>query len=693
MRFLIFLFFVPFFAFAGWEDVISNQEAQAQLEKVKVINQNLKLEKFTTKEDFEDFLIKKLYDKIKKFCSRPLPVPMLYKWVELGTNGVSHSNTNLQKVGVDEPEILKVDNDYVVYYNKDLHKIFLIQAPGGNELDLSKVKILSTIKVPKVIRPYSVNLFLYKKQLVVIWTRYSEALRQTVTDVVVYKILNDKFQFQRLYDTKWSYVQARIVDGKLYVVTSYNLSSVIRNICDQLEPDLLKKVFLPASVNIYFDKNSHFKVGNKTYPIAFNVFKPEEKNILYLPKDLENIDLWKLSFALVNIIDLDNQTRQNQYIIFGNISAWQIHMTLQSLYLVGRYYENYAWRCGANMRCLVPYFYKGWYTLIHKFDLKNFQYVNSQVVPGSLINQYSMDENQQGYFRIFTKNLYPQRYTNLFVLDKNLNLVGKLTNIAEWEDFKSARFEDDKAFLVTFKATDPLFVIDLKNPAKPKILGQLKIPGYSLYLHTLKFWNWISWDYLLGIGQQAKEISSHRSLPKNVKIDLYKVNYVSGSVKQVGSLILGKEEKYGINGSYTPVFDNPRTLVLSYITWDTQKIVKLFLPVYLAEDKTITQCTQTYEYENWQKKVTAQHCIDRTVKKPYFVGVKALNIFSTWIVEDKNLSKNLLQYLNISNLFSYKQQNHRCGYFKWKKWVVFEINTKLADFYDKITDKILWFKK
>jgi hypothetical protein len=51
------------------------------------------------------------------------------------------------------------------------------------------------------------------------------------------------------------------------------------------------------------------------------VFKPEEKNILYLPKDLENIDLWKLSFALVNIIDLDNQTRQNQYIIFGNISA------------------------------------------------------------------------------------------------------------------------------------------------------------------------------------------------------------------------------------------------------------------------------------------------------------------------------------------------------------------------------------
>jgi hypothetical protein len=79
MRFLIFLFFVPFFAFAGWEDVISNQEAQAQLEKVKVINQNLKLEKFTTKEDFEDFLIKKLYDKVKKFCSRPLPVPMLYK--------------------------------------------------------------------------------------------------------------------------------------------------------------------------------------------------------------------------------------------------------------------------------------------------------------------------------------------------------------------------------------------------------------------------------------------------------------------------------------------------------------------------------------------------------------------------------------------------------------------------------------
>jgi hypothetical protein len=79
MRFLIFLFFVPFFSFATWDDVIQQEEQQAENEKIKTINENFKLEKFATSDQFEDVLIDKLYDKIIKSCSYnifPQPVPM-----------------------------------------------------------------------------------------------------------------------------------------------------------------------------------------------------------------------------------------------------------------------------------------------------------------------------------------------------------------------------------------------------------------------------------------------------------------------------------------------------------------------------------------------------------------------------------------------------------------------------------------
>src|SRR5690606_22698817 len=87
---------------------------------------------------------------------------------------------------------------------------------------------------------------------------------------------------------------------------------------------------------------------------------------------------------------------------------------------------------------------------------------------------------------------------HLFILDGNLKQVGAVNDLAKGERIYSARFMGDKAYLVTFKETDPLFVIDTKNPAAPKVLGELKIPGFSNYLHP------IGENHLLGIGYDTE---------------------------------------------------------------------------------------------------------------------------------------------------------------------------------------------
>lgn len=94
-----------------------------------------------------------------------------------------------------------------------------------------------------------------------------------------------------------------------------------------------------------------------------------------------------------------------------------------------------------------------------------------------------MDEDQQGNFRILTSKRTDQQSTDLHILDKKMNVIAGLYDIEPGEQFKASRYMGNKLYLVTFRQTDPLFVIDLANILKPTIVGELKIPGYSTYLH------------------------------------------------------------------------------------------------------------------------------------------------------------------------------------------------------------------
>lgn len=146
-------------------------------------------------------------------------------------------------------------------------------------------------------------------------------------------------------------------------------------------------------------------------------------------------------------------------------------------------------------------------TDIHKFNLSaaGADYVSSAAVDGRLLNQFSMGEHN-GYLRVATTTGEPWAWdeatskNHVVVLgerDGDFFEMGSVRDLAPGERIYAARFVGDRGFLVTFKQVDPLFTLDLANPEAPRVVGELKIPGFSEYIHLLDK------DHLLTIGRAA----------------------------------------------------------------------------------------------------------------------------------------------------------------------------------------------
>ncbi len=177
-------------------------------------------------------------------------------------------------------------------------------------------------------------------------------------------------------------------------------------------------------------------------------------------------------------------------------------------------------------------------TIIHKIsiDEENLDYKAKGSVPGRLLNQFSMDESGDR-FRVATTNEfyipYEGRvtYNSVYVMDEDLDIVGSLDKIAQDETIFSARFMGDRLYLVTFQQIDPFFVIDLSTDT-PKILGELKIPGFSNYLHPYDE------DLIIGVGRDTKETGNGRVQQLGVKIALFDVSNVE-KPKVLDEVIIG----------------------------------------------------------------------------------------------------------------------------------------------------------
>jgi hypothetical protein len=179
-------------------------------------------------------------------------------------------------------------------------------------------------------------------------------------------------------------------------------------------------------------------------------------------------------------------------------------------------------------------------TTIHKFSLSSSPaaatYEASGVVKGRVLNQFSMGE-YKGFLRVATTTGYvwhPETHNSVFVLGQNgsvLETAGMVTGIAPTEDIRSARFVGDRGFIVTFKKTDPLYAIDLSDPRNPRIAGELKIPGFSTYIHMMDE------DHLLTIGFDADDQGSFAWF-QGIELQIFDVSDLSQPT-QVHKEIIG----------------------------------------------------------------------------------------------------------------------------------------------------------
>ena len=235
------------------------------------------------------------------------------------------------------------------------------------------------------------------------------------------------------------------------------------------------------------------------------------------------------SFYGLNLKDL-SQDLTNMTVLIGGASTMYVSL--------GNIYVTY------------PTWSEGQYTSIYRVSIDGgsltFQAKGS--VPGNILNQYSMDEFN-GYFRLATTNWKETTENSVYVLNMNLTTVGalELKNAEVRETIQSARFIGNKAYIVTFEQKDPFFVLDMSDPAAPKVAGKLEIPGFSSYLHPYDE------NHIIGLGMENS----------TVKLSLFDVTNVNAP-REIAKHIVQGDYTYS-QALYEPrafLFDKAKQLLV-----------------------------------------------------------------------------------------------------------------------------------
>ena len=507
----------------------------------------------------------------------------------------SVSNTNVQVAGVDEGDAVKTDGTNLYYYNGTDRTVVITRA-----FPADKMEVLKTIKMPDSFG--EPELYVADGRLTIVASKWAQdplagrrwVDRSAKTAVAVYSLADLAHPtLERYLQVDGSYVRSRRVDGRLYLVSQNSLRVPYETYALPYYADtafhadaanfgadlraLSAADVLPRTTEIrrVAVGQGNVAVGGKSVPYSAASSTAKCASVDYVLPDEETAKKLNLdpSFVTVSVVDLaDAAVPAATKVVFGD--AQEIHLGDGALYLAARQYSSRPWSCPRGAYCILPYFQADENTLLHKFALKGdaVTYVASTVVPGAAAGQYAMDANG-GNFRIVTKASYPDHATNVFTLDAGLKKLGALTGLAKGEDFRSSRFIGDRLYLVTFQQIDPLFVISLTDPAKPSVLGELKIPGYSTYLHPY------APGKLIGLGYDTVTNQWGGTQNGGLKVDLYDVADVANPTR-LSSYTLGGQ------GSYSDALTNPRAFV-----WNADRKT-LLLPVTLYEK------VSTGSYEN-----------------------------------------------------------------------------------------------
>jgi inhibitor of cysteine peptidase len=423
-----------------------------------------------------------------------------------------YSTTNIQVEGVDEADVVKTDGEYIyVVSNKS---VFIVKAyPAEDAEVISEIDLNGTFR----------GLFINGDRLVV------------------------------LEDERYRVYEKSAYEGPRTFIKVYGVS-------DREKPDLKRD---DSFDGYYFNSRM---IGDYVYVVINQPAYCREDEVA-LPKIYSDDGVKEISATDIYYADISDYSYAFSTIVAVNVQNDDQEPTLKP-FLLGATSNMYV--SLNNIYIILPENEK---TLIYRIYIDGNQIgiEASGEVPGYVLNQFSMDE-YEGYFRIATTTGHVWRTwgeapskNHAYVLDMNLDIVGKLEDLAPGETIYSARFMGNRGYLVTFRKIDPLFVIDLGDPRNPIILGQLKITGYSDYLHPYDE------NHIIGIGKETEAADEGDfAWYQGVKISLFDVSDVENP-KEIDKYEIGDR------GTDSPILTDHKALL-----FDKSKNL-LVIPVLVAE--------------------------------------------------------------------------------------------------------------
>ncbi|NJD06519.1 MAG: hypothetical protein FIA97_08455 [Methylococcaceae bacterium] len=449
--------------------------------------------------------------------------------------GYAHSSTNVQVQGVDEADLVKTDGDYL--YSVQGGRVRIVRAYPAKDMAL-----LASIELDGGLSPS--ELYLEGNRLVVIatgWNSPQPAEPQADVKMGFWWPVGEPKTIARVYDVSdrakpalerevsfsGSYLTSRMIGDSVYLLgrTYPSLYLAAARASEAAKPaKATRQTALPSVSDSAVG-------GGKDKPLSLS-------RVYYFP------DFVEPDYVIIAGFRLSQPAAPadiKSFLGAGDVA----YASTGSIYLSAADYGV----ANADGTAPTPA------SRIYKFDIDQGQsrFRIAGEVPGTVLNQFSMDESG-GYFRIATtvsqwvqkgETGELQSWNNLYTLNGDLKIAGRLEHLADGERIYSARFLGDRCYLVTFRQVDPLYVVDLSNADAPKVAGELKIPGFSNYLHPYDA------RHILGFGQDVGE--DGQSLG-GVKLALFDVSDLSKPTLR-HSLVIGSQ------GSYSDLFYDHKALL------------------------------------------------------------------------------------------------------------------------------------
>jgi uncharacterized secreted protein with C-terminal beta-propeller domain len=527
----------------------------------------------------------------------------------------SYSTTNIQVEGVDEADIVKTDGEYIYvatnnnFQSTSQNNVYILQANPQDSRVIAKIALGNNT--------YVAGLFLSQdsSKLVVIGSQYQLYALEAAAraeDIMSYPYYSSVNTFLSVYD----------VSEKAIPVLARNLT-------------LSGSYFNSRMIGNYV----YAVVSQPTYLVNDNVVLPQvyentkasdiEPTRIYYTDAVEPTYFTFTTFIGLNIMD-DAQEPTNMTIMMGGTS--NMYVSLGNIYVT----------------------YPTWseqeqYTSIYRVSV-NGSILSDKIAKGSVagyvLNQYSMDE-YNGYFRLATTSWNETTRNTVYVLNSNLTTIGevKLENAEVRETIQSVRFMGDKAYVVTFEQKDPFFVLDMSNPADPKVAGELKIPGYSSYLHPFDE------NHVIGLGMENNTVKlslfdvSNVNAPTEIARYIVQGDYTySDALYEPKAFLFDKQKELLVIPisitNYGVVDSSSREVYMQGGFWQGAYVFKLTLTGFELKDGVTHQenASQQYYYGDYNLNVNRALYIDNTLYTVSNAKVLLNNLDTLALITEVNLS-------------------------------------------------------